>query len=50
MPGKRISHEMHAQIKILSEEGYSTQEIAARLQLTQKTVSRSISDFKTTVN
>lgn len=50
MPGKRISREMHAQIKILSEEGYSTREIAARLQLAQKTVSRSISNFKTTGN
>ena len=50
MPRKRISHEMHAQRKILSEESYSNREIAARLKLAQKTVSRSISNFKTTRN
>ncbi|CAM1299525.1 Uncharacterised protein r2_g945 [Pycnogonum litorale] len=49
MPGKRISLEMHAQIKIVSE-GYSTRQIVARLRLAQKTVSRSISNFKTTGN
>ena len=41
---------MHAQIKILNEEGYSTPEITARLQLAQNTVSRSMSNFKTTEN
>ena len=50
MSGRRISSEMHAQIKILSEESSSTREIAVRLQLAQKTVSRSISNFKTTGN
>ena len=37
---------MHAQIKILSEEGYIARDIAARLQLALKKVSRSISNFK----
>ena len=46
MPGKRISSETHAQIKILYEEGYSTRQIAGRLQVAQRTVSRSIFNFK----
>ena len=46
MPGKRISLETHAQIKILYEEGYSTHQIARRLQVAQRTVSRSIFNFK----
>ena len=45
MPGRRISSENHAQIQILHEEGYTTREIGNRLQLTQKTVSRSINNF-----
>jgi len=48
MPGKRIKLESHAQIKILSDEGYSSRQIAARLKLAQKTVSRSINNFKST--
>ena len=50
MPGKKISYWMQTLIKILSKEGYSTGEIAARLQLEQKTVSRSINNFKITEN
>ena len=46
MPGKQISSEKHAQIKILYEEGYSTCQIARRLQVAQRTVSRSIFNFK----
>ena len=46
MPGKRISSETHAQIKILYEEGYSRRLIARRLQVAQRTVSRSIFNFK----
>ena len=46
MPGKRISSETHTQIKILYEEGYSTRQIARRLHVTQRTVPRSIFNFK----
>ena len=46
MPGKRVSSETLAQIKILYEEGYSTSQIARRLQVMQRTVSRSIFNFK----
>ena len=46
MPGKRISSETHAQIKILYEEGHRTRQIARKLQVFQRTVSRSIFNFK----
>ena len=46
MPGKRISSETHPQIKILYEESYSMRQIARRLQVAQRTVPRSIFNFK----
>ena len=46
MPGKQILSEMHAQTKIVFEEGYSTCQIARRLQVAQRTVFRSIFNFK----
>jgi len=48
MPGQRITESAHAQIKILHEEGYTTREIASRLKLAQKTVCRSIINFRDT--
>ena len=50
MPGKRKKLEIHAQLKILSDEGYSGRPIFERLELTQKTVSRSIHNFRFTGN
>ena len=46
MPGKRFSSEMHTQIKILYEEGYTMHQMARRLQVVQRTVCRSIFKFK----
>ena len=46
--GRRIKPETHGQIKILSEEGYSTRQIAAGLQLLHMTAARSIDNFKST--
>lgn len=48
MPGRRISSESHAQIAILFEEGKSTREITAILEIPQATVSRSVRNFKKT--
>ena len=46
MPGHRLLSEIHAQIKVLSEEQYSTCEIACRLNIvSHKTVVRSIKNF-----
>ena len=50
MPGKRISSKSHVKIQILREEGYSSRQIVSRLKLYQKTVSRSINNYKTSVN
>ena len=49
MTGKRLKPETHVQIKTLSEEGYNTRQIAARLQLAHMIVARSINNFKATV-
>ena len=46
MLGKRISSETRAQIKILYEEGHSKRQIARKLQVAQRRVSRSIFNFK----
>ena len=46
MPGRRLSNEIHAKIASLSEEHYSTREIAKRLRLKQSTVSRSLKKLK----
>ena len=48
MTGKRLKPETHVQIKILSEEDYSTCQIATRLQLPHMTVARLINNFKAT--
>ena len=48
MTGSRIKPETHGQIKILSEKGYSTRRIAARLRLADMTVARSINNFEST--
>lgn len=46
MSKKQLSTEVLAQIKVLSEEGYSTRAIAARLRLVQSTVSRNLAFMK----
>ena len=46
MAGKRMRLETHGQIQILSEKGYNTHQITAKLQLAQMTVTRSINNFK----
>ena len=46
MPGRRLSNEIHAKIVTLSEEHYTTREIAKRLRLKQSTVSRSLKKLK----
>ena len=48
MTGSRIKSETYGQIKILSEEGYSTRQIATRLRLAHMTMARSINNFKST--
>ena len=48
MIDKRLKTETHVQIKLLSEKGYSTRQIATRLHLIHMTVARSINNFKAT--
>ena len=48
MTGKRLKPETNVQIKIFSEEGYSTRQIATRLQLAHIIMARSINNFKAT--
>ena len=48
MIGKRLKLETNVQIKIFIEKGYSTPQIATRLQLAHIIVARSINNFKAT--
>ena len=48
MTGKKLKPETHVQIKILSEEDYSTRQTATKLRLVHMIVARTINNFKVT--